>query len=375
MNKREIAEIKKALKPDSCCLTDIAICYVSLENGPRILEKKNFLSLEEETLFKFLELSKKSLSGKLGKNQVELEAANPNEAAVASGVFKKVYESRTDEGLEAVCEVIQENFVSETDYCVLFLFGTYDVPCSNKAGDEFLGSDDVYSFMQCIIVPVKLSKPGLAVNLSEGQVAPKELFHELEAPYYAFLYPAFTDRATDVDHVMFYTKSAKNYPEELLDKLLHAKVPSCPDTQQQVFCRIMEAGFGGKVPFDATRGVYETLAEKAAENNDVANVLFLSQEELVSLVKKEAELNGLVFDEEAAAEEAESGGVQSFIIDNIVPEKLTLEADDMAVKVPKESMYRLERRLIDGVDYYLIPAAGSLLENMETANKNEIRKN
>lgn len=374
MNKKEISEIKKAIRPDTCCLTDIAIHYVSLEDGPRKLDKCRFLSLEEDKMFKYLEIAKKSLSGKLGKNMLELAAADPHAEAIASGSFQDAFRSRSDEDMEAVCELISENYISETDYCIIFLFGTYDVPCSTKKGDEFLGSDDVYEFMQCIIVPVALSKPGLAVNLTAGKVEPKELFHEIEAPVYAFLYPAFTDRASDVDHVMLYTKNAKNIPESLIRNLLHAAIPSSPDIQQDAFCKIVKAGFGEKTPFDVARGIYENLAQKYAESECENKVSELSSDELINMVKMEANDNGFMFDEDAAKEAAESEGGASFVLENILPASLTLQTDNIAVKIPRENIYRLERRVIGDVDYYLIPAAGSVLENIETANKNEVQK-
>lgn len=68
MDKREIAEIKKLFKMSDCCLTKICGCYVSHEKEKIMVSKNTFLSLPEEEEFKYLDIFKKTLSGKIGKN-------------------------------------------------------------------------------------------------------------------------------------------------------------------------------------------------------------------------------------------------------------------------------------------------------------------
>ena len=73
MNKKEIAEIKKQFTPQNCALTRLCACYVDGEKNKKSEMKEAFLSQSEEECFKYFEIFRKSLSGTVGKNLVNLE--------------------------------------------------------------------------------------------------------------------------------------------------------------------------------------------------------------------------------------------------------------------------------------------------------------
>lgn len=67
MVKKEIAEIKKTLRPESNSFTMLCGCYVHGEDRERTTFKTAFQSLQEEDFFKYLDVFKKTLSGSIGK--------------------------------------------------------------------------------------------------------------------------------------------------------------------------------------------------------------------------------------------------------------------------------------------------------------------
>lgn len=73
MNKKEISEIKKQFTPENCSLTRICGCYVDGEKNKKTELKEAFLSLSEEEMFKYFEIFRKSLSGTIGKNLMNME--------------------------------------------------------------------------------------------------------------------------------------------------------------------------------------------------------------------------------------------------------------------------------------------------------------
>ena len=73
MNKKEIAEIKKQFSPANCAITRICGCYVDGEKTIKTKSKDAFLSLPEEEMFKYFDLFKKTLSGGIGKNLMDME--------------------------------------------------------------------------------------------------------------------------------------------------------------------------------------------------------------------------------------------------------------------------------------------------------------
>ena len=73
MNKKEIAEIKKQFTPANCAITRICGCYVDAEKNKKTKIKEAFLSLPEEEMFKYFDIFKKTMSGRLGKNLMNLD--------------------------------------------------------------------------------------------------------------------------------------------------------------------------------------------------------------------------------------------------------------------------------------------------------------
>ena len=73
MNKKEVLEIRKQFSPEKCAIDRIAGCYVDGEKEKRMEREEAFLSLPEEQAFKYFDIFKKMLSGKIGKNLLNLE--------------------------------------------------------------------------------------------------------------------------------------------------------------------------------------------------------------------------------------------------------------------------------------------------------------
>ena len=73
MNKKEVLEIRKQFTPANCAITRIAGCYVDHEKNKKMESKSAFLSLPEEEAFKYFDIFKKTLSGTMGKNMLNME--------------------------------------------------------------------------------------------------------------------------------------------------------------------------------------------------------------------------------------------------------------------------------------------------------------
>lgn len=72
MNKKDILELKRRLKKDDCTFTKMCGCYVDGQKDIVLKFKETFLNLREEEFFKYLEIAKKTLSGTVGNNILEL---------------------------------------------------------------------------------------------------------------------------------------------------------------------------------------------------------------------------------------------------------------------------------------------------------------
>lgn len=162
MNKKEIAEIKKQFTPDRCAITRICGCYVNSEKEKQLEMKEAFLSLSDEEMFKYFDIFRKTLSGTIGKNLLNMEF--PLQQELEGGTQEFLLKLR-DSGLkdEELVTQFYDRVISSYDfgenYLILLIHAAYDIPGKTNDGLDMDGSStDVYQYVLCSICPVKLSR-------------------------------------------------------------------------------------------------------------------------------------------------------------------------------------------------------------------------
>lgn len=174
MNKKEISEIKKQFTPENCSITRICGCYVDAEKEKKTELKEAFLSLSEEEMFKYFEIFRKSLSGTIGKNLLNMSFPLETESEGGTQHFlMKLRESRlTDPVLvETFFDKVIENYDYPENYYIILIHAVYDIPGKSSDGAEmFDASDEIYEHVMCCLCPVKLSKAGLSYNAQTNRI-------------------------------------------------------------------------------------------------------------------------------------------------------------------------------------------------------------
>ncbi|SDW49844.1 protein of unknown function [Lachnospiraceae bacterium KHCPX20] len=210
MEKRDVLELKKRLKIDKASFDRISGCYVSTEKEKILTFNKSFLGLEEEEQHKYLDIAKKVLSNKIGDQFIEHEFPVAVANSTRDDLLKLSKEGINDESfMERFYDHIIDTYDSLDAYVILVFHDRYDIP--NKNTDNLYDdtSDEVYNYILCAICPVKASKSGLAYFEKENEINVRLQDKILEAPVNGFLYPAYTDRSSDIHAIMFYTKTPK----------------------------------------------------------------------------------------------------------------------------------------------------------------------
>ena len=131
MNRKEIAEIKKQFTPANCAATRICGCYVNGEKEKLATFQETFLSLPEEEIFKYFEIFRKTLSGTLGKNLLNMEFPLETEADGGTQAFLlRLRDSRLDdeELLEAYYDRVIGSYTYGENYLILLVHSAYDIP-------------------------------------------------------------------------------------------------------------------------------------------------------------------------------------------------------------------------------------------------------
>ena len=124
--------------------------------------KEAFLSLPEEEIFKYFEIFRKTLSGTIGKNLLNMDFPLAQEMpdGIQSWLLKLRDSRLTDDVmLEEFYEKIINHYAYGENYYIILIHAAYDIPKKAEDGMEmFDASDDTYEYLMCSICPVKLDK-------------------------------------------------------------------------------------------------------------------------------------------------------------------------------------------------------------------------
>ncbi len=360
MNKKEILEIKKQFTPANCAITRICSCYVDHEKNKKMESKEAFLSLPEEEAFKYFDIFKKTLSGTVGKNMLNLEF--PLDAEMPGGTQEfllKLRDSKLEDDtlLEEFYDKVIATYEYAENYYIILIHAMYDIPGKSSDGMEmFDASDEVYEYLLMSICPVSLSKAGLSYNAEDNRIQDRIRDWIVDVPAKGFLFPAFNDRSTDLHSVLYYTKKSEDLQPEMIDQLLGAKMPMSADTQKETFQMIIEDTLGEDGDYETVRNIHETLNELIEEHKEEPEPLSLDKTE----VKKIFERSGVDaekmehFDQNF---ETNAGEKASLLATNIAEtRKFNIETPDVIIKVNPERADLVETRIIDGRQCLVIPA-------------------
>ena len=223
MNKKEVMELKRRLKKEQCTFTKMCGCYVNGNKEKLLTFQETFLNLEEEELYKYLEIARKVFSGTVGNNLLELsfplEEEEPGHRQHSLMAIRGDGLKNTD-----LVDVLYDQIIQYYDYVgnylILLFHDAYDVMTKTSDGISVDESEEVFEYILCAICPVELSKPGLGYLEGENRIGSRIRDWVVGVPEQGFIFPAFTDRSTDIHAVMYYTKNAKDTHPELMEGVL-----------------------------------------------------------------------------------------------------------------------------------------------------------
>lgn len=276
MNKKDVLEIKRRFKKEECTFTRMCGCYVDGERNRVVELKETFLNLEDEEFYKYLEIARKTLSGTIGNNLLELEFPLEEESVGGRQQFLMGLKNsalQNDDLVERFYDLIIENYEFAGNYLILLFHDAYDVMTKTSDNNKLDESEEVYEYLLCAICPVALSKPGLGYREDENRIGPRIRDWVVGAPESGFIFPAFTDRSSDVHTVMTYHKNAKEPHVEFMEGALGCPAKRTATEQKQAFESIVKRAFGGdedasrEVFYDIQQGLSD-MVENQSEDED-----------------------------------------------------------------------------------------------------------
>lgn len=352
MNKKEVLEIRKQFTPANCAITRIAGCYVDHEKNKKMESKSAFLSLPEEEAFKYFDIFKKTLSGTMGKNMLNMEFPIDQEMPGGTQEFlMKLKASKLEDDmlLEEFYDKVIATYEYAENYYIILIHAMYDVPDRSSDNLEmFDASDEVYEYLVCSICPVSLSKAGLSYNAESNCIQDRIRDWVVDMPDKGFLFPAFNDRSTDIHGVLYYTKKSEDLQPELIEQLLGARMPMSANTQKETFQMLIEDTLGEDGDYETIRNIHDTLNDMIEEHKEEQEPLQLDKTD----VRKVFEKSGVSSEKMECFDqnyEETAGEKTSLLATNITEtKKFQIETPDIVIKVNPERADLIETRVIDG---------------------------
>ncbi len=359
MNKKEISEIKKQFTPANCAITRICGCYVDGEKNKKTKLKEAFLSLSEEEAFKYFEIFRKTLSGTIGKNLINMEFPLEQEKEGGTQEFLlRLRESKLQD--DALVDEFYDRVIDSYDYgenyYIILIHAVYDIPGKSSDGLEmFDASDEIYDHILCSICPVKLSKAGLCYNAETNHIEDRIRDWIVEMPDLGFLFPVFNDRSADIHGILYYSKNAEQLRSTFVDQLFGCEVPLSAGGQRDTFNTLVEETLGEDCAYDTVMNIHEKLNEWVESQKDSPDPAILTKPEVKRLFE-ECGVEEEKLEDFDARYEATAGEDASLMAANITnTRRMEIKTPDVVIHVDPDRAELVETRVIDGRRCLVIP--------------------
>ena len=377
MNQKELNEIRRRIKPERSSIKHIYGCYVNSNREIISYIDESLGLLSKEEVEKYLALIKKTLSGTLGRNLMDLSFATKQ--VVDSDEHRLLSALRRTELNDALLReeffkcIIDSVDMGEDNYLILAAFDAYDVPHYGKDGNEDDSRGEVFKYILCCLCPVKQGKVQL------GYVAEEKRFHNsvinqiVSAPELGFMFPSFDDRSANIYNALFYSRNTGEVHQDFIDAVFKTRVPMSARQQRETFSAVLCEADEKPLSYDVVQSVHEQLSDRIAVHKESKDPepLTISGEELGDIL----ESSGL------GAQQVESfkkGIDKQFGEDaelrpaNIIDsKKLEICTPEVKVSVDPKFGYLVHTRVIDGRKYILISADSGVEVNGIAVNIEE----
>lgn len=360
MREKEIAEIRRRLQPERHAITHIYGCYVNEEKEILTTFAQSLGLMPQDEAEKYLALFRRGLSGTLHKNLLDIsfttaQVADSDEHRLLSDLRKT--ELKSDEVRRIFYEKVMETSPVPGNYLILLLHNRYDVPFRGKDGAKSDG-DEVFSYIQCILCPVKLTKSALAYRAAESEFHNSEPGWVVTAPELGFLFPAFDERSTNLYGALYYTHDIGDVHENFLDALFSTEVPMPAAAQKDCFGDALHSALEEDCTLPAVSGLHQELSQmiQLHKESKEPDALVVTEQDVGAILQ-----NHGVTEEKAQAfcnkMADEFGKNRELCPKNLIDhKKLEIVTPQVSIKVTPEYAHLIETRILGGVKYLVIRA-------------------
>lgn len=200
INREDMLELTRRMTLSRTSFTRIAGCYVDKDGDFDGSFNTNFLKLSASERTKKMKLAKEI---PFSPTNVNLKKYEFSQTSRRPGSMWQLLMAMNECGLkndalmDTFYDVVMENYHSDSEYAILVFHDRYDIPAKASDNERLWESEEVFEYMICAICPLA------------GEYEPGK-------PVCGFLFPAFTDRSGDLNHIDVFQADADRPHKELV---------------------------------------------------------------------------------------------------------------------------------------------------------------
>ena len=362
MNQKEVSELRRRWRLEKNAVSHIYGCFVNA-NKEIIADLDESLGMmTQEEGEQYMNLLKKTLSGGLGKNLIDIVFST--QQVMDSPEHRQLMELRSSRLKDG--QLRRQFYQTVTDsldmggsgYLLLLACDSYDVPRRGRDGEEQQdASEEVFTYLLCGICPLKLGKPELNYYPGDNEfhcavsqtVAPPEL---------GFLFPAFDDRTANIYNALFYARKADELHQEFIDAVFRTEPPMSAGEQRETFQSALAESLEDGFNVEIVQAVHEQLTDRILRHKESKDTepLALTARDVGSILQDCGVTQERVEDFRKRCDEQFGADAALSPANLIDAGRFQLKTAQAVVSVAPENCYLVETRIINGRKYILVPA-------------------
>lgn len=351
MNKKELAEIKKNFGEHSGLFTlnRVQTAYIDTQKNVLFQSNELYSITPEEIGAVLMESLSKIFKGNLGKGL--LEYPFPREQYDEGGSQKVLWEAvRTKLADENACAALMQRIINnlayEPAYTLIIGHCSYSIMSRDRNGDDLDSAADEYNFIVCAVCPAITNDDGLMFDGNEISKKPNTELVIAREPTDGFFYPVFSDRAPDVNSVMYFTKSPKKPNISFVNDVLGCEFRMSANGEKKTFQQVMHDVCGDELNYTVITQVNEKLRELVVNSKNETELPVVDGNRMYNILSdsgvSDERLEGLktIFENKVG-----NGGLTAT---NLVEPKTKLSTPEITVSISKDATDKVRTTTIEG---------------------------
>ena len=244
---------------------------------------------------------------------------------------------------------------------------SYDVPYKGNDDEIFdEGSSEVFDYVVCGICPVKDAKAALRYRSEEKAFRNASTGHVIGNPEIGFMFPAFDNRSANIHNALYYSRNTSEIHEEFIKAIFNtdSEVMS-PAAQKNAFSGALTEALGEHLSLEVVQAVHGEIRERLEMHKEAKEVELpeIYVEDVSDILRKNGipDENINSFSNTCEEEFGNSGVLNPANL--METKKFEMVTPEVKVAVDPEYAASIRTKVIDGVEYLLIPVSEGLTVN------------